>query len=695
MVVVDLDCKPDKGLNGLQEFSDLHRAATGEMLPETLVIGTGSGGFHFYFIAPDFPVRNSTSKLGKGIDIKGDGGFVVGPGSPHISGRPYAVVHEAPLAPLPGWLLDWPGLRKPSNALELSGAIPVNTLTDMESPEAIANVEAFRAECAGETGNLSPAIQGERGHDRLFHVAKRGTCYYLLPPDIAESIIWEHYNPRCVPPWPPDKRHEVMRKCQEAIRTNREPTPGPVPPTWGESLIKRAIAGDAADGAIALREPDPSHQYVIHVGDCIANGKLVARSLSELTFRLRRSPDWAGVLRYDAFADRIRAVNPPVRMDAEGPGLSDNDITAVRVWFEVAADTSAQPDQVRSAIYAAAFGSQVHPVRDYLTGLPGISPDYLDSIAYRWFGAGEALDRELLVRFLVGAARRILLPGTPIAKLDSMLVLHGPQGWGKSSWIKALFRKEWSSEQLPDLHNKDSSQAIAFGVWAQEVGELDKILRADPATFKDYLSRETDRYRPAYGREFVEAPRQCCFIGNTNEDFFLRDITGERRFHPIKVAKPIPLDEVEAERDKVWGAVMVLARRNDFRHWIDPVADAELMSSLCKRHSMHTVADAWTESSSVFDYCAGREYVVSFELFRAVVCNGAADALSKWTRKEQARLGEILRRLGAEPATVRVDGHVIRAYRMPPSIAQSVPSPKEVQRRAMVEGAVKLAPRVA
>lgn len=685
--VVDLDTKPDRGINGLDAFSELHKAHTGELLPDTLIVGTGGGGFHFYFKHPGYAVKNSTSKLGKGIDIKGEGGWVVGPGSPHKSGRPYLVLHSAEVATAPDWLLDWPGLKKESSALELSGGVPVNTIQDMSSPEGIANAESFRAECAGEIGNLTPGVQGERGHDRLWHVAKRGTCYYLLPADIAEAIIWEHWNPRCSPPYRPEERHQIARKCVEAIRTNAEPTPGPAPATWGDQLIKRSITGGDSDPeeVIALREHNPDHEYAIKVGDCIANGKLVSRSISELAFRLRRSPDWVGVLRYDVFADRIRAIDPPVKLDAEVKGLSDNDITSIRVWFEVNADTTAAVDAVRSAVYAASFASPVHPVRDYLYGLPAVDPAYLQGLAAEWFGATEPLDAELLTRFLVGAARRILFPGTLMGKLDTMLILQGEQGFFKSYWVKALFSRPWTNEQMPDLHSKDASQVIANGVWAQEIAELDKILRSDPTTFKDYLTREVDKFRPAYGREVVEAPRQCCFIGNSNDSYILRDPTGERRFWPVRVTRTIPIAEVEAARDRVWGAVMVLARQTDFRHWIDRELDADLLAALEARHGTLAIHDAWTESSSIFDYCAGRPYVTAFEVFRWTVCNGSADALSKYTKTEQRRIGDILRRMGAEAGSVRVDGQVIRAFKLPELLTKASPSPNEVRRRASVE----------
>jgi hypothetical protein len=82
---------------------------------DTLIVRTGSGGFHFYFLHPGFYVRCSKGServsLAPGVDIRGDGGWVVGPGSPHKSGNAYYVVRDRPIIHAPAWLLAWPGLQ--------------------------------------------------------------------------------------------------------------------------------------------------------------------------------------------------------------------------------------------------------------------------------------------------------------------------------------------------------------------------------------------------------------------------------------------------------------------------------------------------------------------------------------------------------------------------------------------------------
>jgi hypothetical protein len=79
------------------------------------------------------------------------------------------------------------------------------------------------------------------------------------------------------------------------------------------------------------------------------------------------------------------------------------------------------------------------------------------------------------------------------------------------------------------MQGKDAYEQV-MGVWIMEVGELAGMRKAEAETIKLYISKQTDRFRPAYGRRLQEFPRQCIFIGTTNETQFLRDTTGNRRF---------------------------------------------------------------------------------------------------------------------------------------------------------------------
>ena len=126
---------------------------------------------------------------------------------------------------------------------------------------------------------------------------------------------------------------------------------------------------------------------------------------------------------------------------------------------------------------------------------------------------------------LVAAVARIFRPG---CKFDYMLTLRGRQGIGKSAIIAKL-GGAWFSDTFTTMQGKDAYEQV-MGVWLMEVGELAGMRKAEAETIKLYISKQTDRFRPAYGRRTQEFPRQCIFIGTTNETQFLRDTTGNRRF---------------------------------------------------------------------------------------------------------------------------------------------------------------------
>jgi predicted P-loop ATPase len=91
------------------------------------------------------------------------------------------------------------------------------------------------------------------------------------------------------------------------------------------------------------------------------------------------------------------------------------------------------------------------------------------------------------------------------------------------------------------MQGKESFEQLG-GAWLVEVGELAGMKKADAESIKQYISKQSDRYRPAYGRRLQEFPRQCIFIATTNESQFLRDMTGNRRFWVVDTPNKPALD---------------------------------------------------------------------------------------------------------------------------------------------------------
>lgn len=176
-----------------------------------------------------------------------------------------------------------------------------------------------------------------------------------------------------------------------------------------------------------------------------------------------------------------------------------------------------------------------HPIREYLDGLPEWDKiPRLDTLLIDYFGAeNTSYTRAVSRKALTAAVARIYHPGT---KFDSVLILNGLQGIGKSTFFAKL-AGDWFSDSLTLTDMKDKAGAEKLqGYWILELGELAGMKKADIESVKSFISRTDDEYRPSYGRTVESHPRQCIIVGSTNsESGFLRDITGNRRFWPVKV----------------------------------------------------------------------------------------------------------------------------------------------------------------
>ena len=255
---------------------------------------------------------------------------------------------------------------------------------------------------------------------------------------------------------------------------------------------------------------------------------------------LRHAPAIAGLVRYNAFSNRLELQrNPPWRDVRNGEQWSDRDDTALMQWMQREGIQIRSAPSISRCVEAVARDAEFHPVRDYLKALSWDGTPRISGWLTRYLGAkGEeqylaAIGR----RWLISAVARVMRPG---CQADHALVLEGLQGAGKSRTARALSVKaEWFADRLPDLHTADAAIQLA-GVWVVELAELAAVRKAENEAVKAYLTRTHDNYRPPYGRYRVSVPRQCVFIGSTNESAYLTDRTGNRRFWPLGDSGPAP-----------------------------------------------------------------------------------------------------------------------------------------------------------
>lgn len=186
------------------------------------------------------------------------------------------------------------------------------------------------------------------------------------------------------------------------------------------------------------------------------------------------------------------------------------------------------------AVTKVADDRSYHPIREFIETLPSWDgTPRADTLLIDYIGAADnAYVRAVTRKTLCAAVARVLNPGI---KFDSMLVLNGPQGAGKSTLIAKL-GGEWFSDSLSLSDTKDKTAAEKLqGYWILEIGELAGLKKAEVETLRSFLSRQNDIYRASFGRRATPHLRQCVFFGTTNaEKGYLRDTTGNRRFWPVK-----------------------------------------------------------------------------------------------------------------------------------------------------------------
>ena len=182
------------------------------------------------------------------------------------------------------------------------------------------------------------------------------------------------------------------------------------------------------------------------------------------------------------------------------------------------------------AVTKAVDDRSYHPIREFFEMLPAWDGvERADTLLIDYLGAEDTpYVRAVTRKELCAAYCRVYHPGI---KFDSMIVLNGDQGIGKSTLIAKL-GGEWYSDSLnlSDMNDKTAAEKLQ-GYWIMEIGELAGMRKADLDKVKAFISRQDDKYRASFGRRVTPHPRQCVFFGTTNsQNGYLRDITGNRRY---------------------------------------------------------------------------------------------------------------------------------------------------------------------
>lgn len=624
LAVVDVDPR-NNGDESLAALETKH----GKLTTTTTAL-TGGGGQHYLYSVEGVDVPCRTIALG--VDLKASGGYIVLAPSSHASGRDYAWdagAHPNDISPqpLPAWVRALAGEKKTAEKFEPSGAV----------------TDGFLGACFAELGWLGRALGPDKNCAQCPNESNHtggsrwDSSTVLFAPRRGATLGHFHCShSHCSTLTAKDILAEIPREVQDAVRIR----------SFGSDYNQ-----DAASETVAVASSMAEQQ-----GDWIravrytADGKLT-RDAGNAALMIANLPEWAGCLEFDAFADRVRWSRPVPTMSgivapALGEELADHHITYVHHWLARHCGVGFAKQAVQDALESAAHANPRHPVRDYLAGLVWDGTPRIDRWLVDYLGARTAPHVLAVSRWwLVSAVARVQDPG---CQADHIIVLEGGQGAGKSTAAKIL-GGEWYLGSLPDIAQKDAA-ALLQGHWIVEIGELDAFKGSAATRVKNWVTTRVDAYRPAYGRYTVRRPRQCVFVGTTNETHYLADPSGARRFWPVAVHN-LRRSELERDRDQLWAEAAHAWHSGETWHPTEEHREG-LLAAQEERHD----EDSWEHR--VAAWVADRPPFTIGELMA-----GCLDLEpGKWDRRVQTRVGVCLTRLGYISKQCRENGSHVRRY---------------------------------
>ena len=579
--VLDVDNKEGKvGDESLAKLVDQYGH-----LPNTVLVETWSGGYHFYFKQTDPPIRNSAGKLGRDLDIRGEGGYVI---------LPPSVIEDSEYL--------WDDRRQ----------------VVCEPPEWLVKELQHKPKGADTGFDLPDKISSGQRNDYMFKYACKLRQSGLERPEILSSMLTVNTT-RLGQPLTND---EIDKILGSACRYDTEGD-APGSPRW----------------------------------DYIGKTKKLRNTYNNCKNFLELDEEIKGLFKLNEFTGDIEIARyVPWLGSHTGKMMSDTDEHMIKEYlrgkgFEPMLGT------LHEAIVTNSKQCSYHPVKQYLEALTWDGEPRLDSWLHDYLGTEESTyTTQVGAKTLIAACARIDKPGI---KFDHMLILEGEQSIGKTSAVSAL-GGSWYRDININARDKDTIDAMRGG-WIIEVSEMVCFRKQEIEALKSFVSRQVDRVRLAYRRNSEDYPRQCIFIGTINPDAlgYLKDTTGNRRYWPVTVGQygELSLSQLQADRDHLWAEAYMRYKKGDSLHLTDSVALQEAKQAQEGREE----TDGWQErieSWLIKQTAMHHDRPSSIEVWEDCLEGDT----SRFERKQQQRIANVMRKLGYTSRSVKVDGKVERRY---------------------------------
>jgi predicted P-loop ATPase len=352
--------------------------------------------------------------------------------------------------------------------------------------------------------------------------------------------------------------------------------------------------------------------------------------------------------------------------------ITDSAVIALRKILSDRFGTDFGNNAVRDAIVCLADQHRFDPVVDMLDRAQAAwdGTARLDTMVSEYANcANTPLNRAIMRKTMIAAVRRARRPG---CKFDNITVLESEEGWNKSTFWRVLAGDEnFSDESILGKSGREIQEHLS-AVWIHESADLAGMRRAEVESVKAFASRQVDIARPAYGYFIKRQPRHAINVGTTNSEEYLQSQTGNRRFWPLKVLKPIDVPKLERSRLQLWGEA---AKREADGESL--VLDQSLWSAVAAEQEKRRVKDPWEEvladvpdtvtiqrSKDVSDTIKivhridSREFVSSEDVLTHVL----KVPIDRQDRHHTMRLSDAMKRLGWKRERAAVGGDQRRGF---------------------------------
>lgn len=287
------------------------------------------------------------------------------------------------------------------------------------------------------------------------------------------------------------------------------------------------------------------------------NGR-IKKTINNIVLILENIKGIKGKIALDEFANRGMVLGSlPWNPEDEKRLWNDVDDAELARFLEVGFGITGS-EKINQALMIVGYKNKFNDVKKYLESQKWDGIKRIDTLLHDYLGVEQNVYTADVMRKSLAAAVGRAIDGS--IKYDYMPILTGAQGIGKSTFLAKL-GVEWFSDSLTNFEGKEAAEIIQ-GTWINELAELAGFNRSETNAIKQFVTKQHDIYREAYGRRANKYPRRCVFFGTTNENTFLRDTTGNRRFWPVDCGVEEPtksvFEDLDDEVGQIWAEAKML-----------------------------------------------------------------------------------------------------------------------------------------